>query len=365
MKVLHVTRDFPPRVNGGLSTAVGGLVRALHEARVVQAVVSFDGYRPSSRPGDAVDAAVENQEPIAVLRVSSPGQLPAARAFARHHRPDVVHVHQAMLWDFASEVAAGAPRVFSVHLLQRLLRELRGLEEPTRSERDQQRALTEADAVTIPSEACRAHLPPTVRDRAILAPLGVRDHEAAQAAVGAPRPPATFLHVARFSDVKGTQQLLEAIPHVTAELPRARFVIAGGLPDNPKADRRWRRRFAERAPNADLVGWCDAARLGELYASSTVLLVPSWFETFGLSALEAMLHGTPVLASAAGALPELVVPGETGWLVPPRDVSALIEAIVAAGREDAAPLGRRAAARARHHLWSAQIGATLALYETL
>ncbi|HHH30781.1 MAG TPA: glycosyltransferase family 1 protein [Polyangiaceae bacterium] len=362
MKILHVTRDFPPRVNGGLSTAVGGLVRALREAQVDQAVVSFDGYRPSSRPGDA-EVAIEDQQGVAVLRVSRPGQLPVARAFADEQRPDVVHVHQAMLWDFASAVAAGAPRVFSVHLLQRLLRELRGLDEPTRSERDQERAFIEAEAVTIPSEACRAHLPSIVRDRAAHAPLGVHDHEASQAAVVAPRPPATFLYAARFGDVKGTQQLLEAIPRVAAELPEAKFVLAGGLPDNPKADRRWRRRFVERAPNAELVGWCDAVRLTELYARSTALLVPSWFETFGLSAVEAMLHGTPILASAAGALSELVEPGHNGWLVRPRDVDALVAAIVSAARDDAATLGRRAAVRARDHLWPGRVAAFVGLYE--
>ncbi|MEQ9319423.1 MAG: glycosyltransferase family 4 protein, partial [Polyangiaceae bacterium] len=233
MKVLHVTRDFPPRVNGGLSTAVGGLTRALQTTHVEQAIVSFDGYRPSSRPGDAADVTPQIHHGIPIARVSSPSQLPAARAFARDERPDVVQVHQGMLWDFATEVAQGAPRVFSVHLIQRLLRELRGLDEPTRSERDQARAFADAEAVTLPSEACRPHLPPSARTRAILAPLGIHDHPAARAAVGQPRPPATFLYVGRFGDVKGTQQLLEAIGEVHRHHPDVRFVIAGGLPDNP------------------------------------------------------------------------------------------------------------------------------------
>ena len=97
---------------------------------------------------------------------------------------------------------------------------------------------------------------------------------------------------------------------------------------------------------------------------STALVVPSWFETFGLSALEAMLHGTPVLASEVGALPDLVVPEQTGWLVPPRDVDALAEAVIAA-TSPPRQLGDRAAARARQNLWPDRVRAALDLYAAL
>jgi glycosyltransferase involved in cell wall biosynthesis len=367
MKVLHVTRDFPPRVNGGLSNAVGGMVRAAAGRGVDQAVVSFDGYRPRSRRGEGTPAEGVRESGMPVLRLGSPAQLDDARGFARAFAPHVVHVHQAMLWDFASEVAGGAPRIFSLHLLQRLMRELRGQSEPTQSERDQARALDQAELVTAPSDACRDALPSEQRDRAVVLPLAVNDSPAAAAAVERPRPPATVLYVGRFGDVKGTQQLLQAIPLVDKQLPDAHFVVAGGLPDNPKADRRWRRRFAEAAPRAELVGWCSATELAALYDRSTLLVVPSWFETFGLAAAEAMLHGLPVVATDAGALPDLVTPDETGWLVPPRDVDGLAAGLIEAlesGR--ASELGRAAAGRIRHrYLWSQRGPELVAQYRRL
>jgi glycosyltransferase involved in cell wall biosynthesis len=67
--------------------------------------------------------------------------------------------------------------------------------------------------------------------------------------------------------------------------------------------------------------------LVRLYQRATLAVVPSRFEGFGLPAAEAMACGTPVVASAAGALPEVVRTGGGGLLVPPGDVDALAKGI--------------------------------------
>ncbi len=64
-------------------------------------------------------------------------------------------------------------------------------------------------------------------------------------------------------------------------------------------------------------------RLHELLAASTVVAFPSTGDTFGYAALEAMAMGTPVVAAAAAAIPEIVTDGATGLLVPPGDPDAL------------------------------------------
>jgi glycosyltransferase involved in cell wall biosynthesis len=65
-----------------------------------------------------------------------------------------------------------------------------------------------------------------------------------------------------------------------------------------------------------------------LTAGADLCVVPStWAEAFGLAALEPMAHGIPVIASNAGGLPEVVVDGETGLLVPPGDEAALEAAL--------------------------------------
>jgi glycosyltransferase involved in cell wall biosynthesis len=58
-----------------------------------------------------------------------------------------------------------------------------------------------------------------------------------------------------------------------------------------------------------------------------VFVMPSYYETFGISCLEAMAFGLPVVATRAGGLPEVVEDGVTGLLVPPGDTHALAEAI--------------------------------------
>jgi D-inositol-3-phosphate glycosyltransferase len=67
----------------------------------------------------------------------------------------------------------------------------------------------------------------------------------------------------------------------------------------------------------------------EFWNSVSVAVVPSHRESFGLVALEALACGVPVVATAVGGLPEIVVDGETGILVPPRDPESLAKALLA------------------------------------
>ena len=79
-----------------------------------------------------------------------------------------------------------------------------------------------------------------------------------------------------------------------------------------------------------------------------VLAVPSSRESFGLAALEAMACGTPIVATRVGGLPELILDGETGMLVPPEDERAMADALLAIlrDRDLAARLGGAGRSRA-------------------
>jgi glycosyltransferase involved in cell wall biosynthesis len=106
----------------------------------------------------------------------------------------------------------------------------------------------------------------------------------------------------------------------------------------------------------------DDATLDALYRGAAVLAVPSRSEGFGLPALEAMARGCPVVASRAGALPEVV--GDAAVLVPPGDAGALAEALDGL-LGDAARAGSLSAAgcrRAAAFTWSAHVGAHLGAY---
>jgi alpha-maltose-1-phosphate synthase len=119
-----------------------------------------------------------------------------------------------------------------------------------------------------------------------------------------------------------------------------------------------------------------------LYTHAAVFVCPSVYEPFGIINLEAMACETPVVAAAVGGIPEIVVPGETGLLVPldaeggdspePRDPDSFSRALAAAVNDLMAAPDRRAAmgkaARARvlqHFSWTHIAAVTLEFYREL
>jgi glycogen(starch) synthase len=82
------------------------------------------------------------------------------------------------------------------------------------------------------------------------------------------------------------------------------------------------------AAHAELRGTIPDEELHRLLANATLFVHPTRYEGSPLAILEAMTHRLPVVASAVGGIPDTVIPGETGWLVPPDDAAALGEAIV-------------------------------------
>jgi glycosyltransferase involved in cell wall biosynthesis len=112
-------------------------------------------------------------------------------------------------------------------------------------------------------------------------------------------------------------------------------------------------------------GFVPHDELQQLYARAAIVACPSRREGFGVACLEAMAHGRPVVASAVGGLTDLVVDGETGLLVPPRDVVALRAALdrLLGDRDLRRRLGSAGRERARERFsWDAVTDATLAAY---
>jgi len=372
--VLHVTRDLPPATKGGISTAVHGLARAQAAAGNRVSVVSVDGWRPRARAGArATTPEPAHEGPLHVLRIQSPVDLHAANVFAASQEPDVVHAHDGLLWAFAAKTraATGAAALLHVHVLQAAMNAVRGVTERTMSLDAQEQAFAAADGIVAPSEAVARMLreaAPELAPRLGVCGLGhdLPSDEGAQPGSDERGP---FVYVGRFDDVKGLPDLIEALGRLLKRFPQARAVLAGGLPDNPRAERRWRERYQKRAgldgcARTTFAGWLDAAELDALYRRAAVVLVPSRFETFGQVALEAMARGAAVVATRAGGLAELVVDGVGGRVVDPGDVDALVERAAAlySDPEAARRLGASAAAEARRHGWPSVVEALDALY---
>jgi len=124
----------------------------------------------------------------------------------------------------------------------------------------------------------------------------------------------------------------------------ATLVLVGDGPDRDPAEQEVDRLKLRR--NVRFLGKVD--NVADILRGSDVFLLPSETESFGLAALEAMACAVPVLASAVGGLPEVVVDGETGFLTPVGDTGAMTAHAIRLLRDDAlhARLGAAAAHRA-------------------
>ena len=126
-----------------------------------------------------------------------------------------------------------------------------------------------------------------------------------------------------------------------------------------------RRIDARAGERVVVVGGVDDPTLAALYAGADCLLHAAWLEGFGLTALEALAAGTPVVGYRAGAVAEVV--GDAGLLVDDRDAGALGEALVALLGDASlqAELRARAKPRAARFSWDRAADDTLAIYRTL
>ncbi|HET6341674.1 MAG TPA: glycosyltransferase [Gemmatimonadota bacterium] len=132
----------------------------------------------------------------------------------------------------------------------------------------------------------------------------------------------------RFVAEKGVRVLLDAFQIVVRRQPRARLVLVGDGPERPTIERRIK--ASKLAERVEITGWLPREEVDRRLATVAVQVVPSlWEEPFGLVAAEAMMRGTPVVASDIGGLGEVVEQDRTGMLVPPGDPEALAEALLA------------------------------------
>jgi len=129
--------------------------------------------------------------------------------------------------------------------------------------------------------------------------------------------------VNRLVEQKGIPYALQAFQQIMTDYPQVHLVIAG---DGPGADTlKAQANDLGIASNVHWLGWRTGGQI--LMGAFDIFLLPSLWEGFGLVLLEAMSRRIPIVASAVSAIPEVVSHGETGLLVPPRDVDGLITAL--------------------------------------
>ncbi|MEK6851030.1 MAG: glycosyltransferase family 4 protein, partial [Candidatus Thermoplasmatota archaeon] len=173
--------------------------------------------------------------------------------------------------------------------------------------------------------------------------------------LGIPASHSLVLSVGRVVQDKGVHVLARAASLLAAE-PVS--VAVAGPPGRSAEDRRYYEGLpglAGASARFHLLGEVSPERLRSLYRAADVVAVPSvWAEPAPMTAIEAMAHGLPVVASRIGGLPTLVPEGKAGILVPPDDVEALAEALRRLAHDPALrgelARGARARAEERHSI---------------
>jgi len=190
-------------------------------------------------------------------------------------------------------------------------------------------------------------------DTALFAP---GDRAAARVALALDAHP-VLLWVGRIAPIKGLDTLLDAIACLRAGGTALTLLIVGGEADEPRNghEAALRERIERLHLDAAVrfVGPLPQDVLPTYYIAADVTVLPSYYESFGMVALEAMACGSPVIASRVGGLVTTVRDGVTGFLVPESDVAALAERIggLIADPDLRWHIGREGVRWARAHRW--------------
>jgi glycosyltransferase involved in cell wall biosynthesis len=139
--------------------------------------------------------------------------------------------------------------------------------------------------------------------------------------------------LARFQSVKGHLNFLDAAPKILDVVPAARFLFVGDTAFDTRDANETRASVQERVSNDErlnqAVVFCGfSTDVARVLRASDVLVCPSDMESYGMTNIEAMACGVPVVSTNVGGPSETIADGETGFLVPPRDPTALAARVI-------------------------------------
>ncbi len=334
MKVGLFTREFPPQVYGGAGVHVDYLSREL--AKEIKVEVHCWGPQHS----DQGNLHVRGAEPWAEISAGTEGKFKGAlEAFSLNLSQvkalediDIVHTHTwyVSMAGFLAKKLYGMPFVLTTHSL-----------EPLRAWKSEQlgsgyamsswmehTAIHDADAIIAVSNGTKEDILTAYPDvdpariHVIYNGIDLAEYQRTsetKALLDYGVDPAVpyVLFVGRITRQKGVTHLVDAISYLP---PETQVVLCAGAPDTPEIASELRGKVDEARRHHLRIVWIEKMvtkpEAIQLYSNCRVFCCPSVYEPFGIINLEAMACRAPVVASATGGIKEVVVDGETGYLVP-------------------------------------------------
>jgi len=354
MRVVVVTKIFPSSLEPDSAPFNRQQIAALARTCDVEVLAAIPHFPLASITGVPARAArlaalpprervhgvdVTYVRQLYLPRVGLAMAVPLYRASLRAHR-EVLRRADVVLatWAYPDGCAAviearalGKPCVVKVHgtdvndvLHRPLVRHIAGL------------VLPEADAVVAVSRPLASELGAlgvhrerihVVRNGIDASLFGAAERAKARRALGLPQEERVLLFVGRLEERKGIFDLLEAFERVRRRVD-ARLVLVGDGVATARV------RAAASRGGIRVVGARPHAEIGQWMTASDLVVLPSWMEGTPNVVLEALSCGRPVVATRVGGIPDVVSDDRAGILVPPRDPTALADAIVSALHHD-------------------------------
>ena len=332
MKALLLTNEYPPYTYGGAGVHVEYLSRELSRLHPVE--VRAFGDQAITDPNLSVfGTGIDNSNytcPKGLASVFGAAQR-SLNFNTRNIDADIVHCHTwyTHLGGILAKLNYGIPLVITVHSLEPL--------RPWKREQlgggydfscwVEKTAIEMADAVIAVSEGTRTDVLKLFNvnpDKVHIIYNGIDpveyqkvDPSPALAKYGIDPQKPFVLFVGRITRQKGIIYLVNAIKHMD---PGFQVVLCAGAPDTPEIAAEMKEAVAAASKEREGIFWIDEMvdkkTVIQLYSGASVFCCPSIYEPFGIINLEAMACETPVVASAVGGIPEVVVHDRTGYLVP-------------------------------------------------
>lgn len=334
MKVGLFTREYPPLVYGGAGVHVDYLSREL--AKEIDVEVHCWGPQQA----DQGRLRVRGAEPWAEISNGTEGKFKGAlEAFSLNLTQvkalqgiDVVHTHTwyVSMAGFLAKKLYGVPFVLTTHSL-----------EPLRAWKAEQlgsgyamsswmehTAILDADAIIAVSEGTKADILRAYSDvdpgrvHVIYNGIDLAEYQktaetTALIEYGVDPAVPYVLFVGRITRQKGVTHLVDAICYMP---PETQVVLCAGAPDTPEIAAELREKVEKARQHHKRIVWIEKMvtkrETIQLYSNARVFCCPSVYEPFGIINLEAMACRAPVVASATGGIKEVVIEGETGYLIP-------------------------------------------------
>ncbi|MGH2904694.1 MAG: glycosyltransferase family 4 protein [Solirubrobacteraceae bacterium] len=356
-RVLLLSWEYPPVIEGGLARHVCKLAEALVRQGVAVDVLTRGAAETASREAAVVAGgadrgadraprsagscaqAFEQRGGVNVHRVREPSwprdldrfvawvdhmnddMLAAGMALAEEHHYDLVHGHD---WLVANASAALADRLSigyatTIHATEHGRHQGWVQDQPQAHIHEVERRMAQrADAVIVCSYYMRGHVADIFdidERRIVVIPNGidpdelrpVGDLRALRAEFARPEEKLVLL-VGRLVYEKGFQLALDALPEVIGRVENVRFLVAGSGTHEAELKAQARRLGLDE--HGTFLGWIGDDALHSLYRIADLCVVPSIYEPFGLVALEAMASGCPCIVADTGGLREVVPEGE-------------------------------------------------------